>query len=83
MISLTHFNLQEGINVEGLTSTGSTSLGDLALALRPRYHFAGLEGCYYERLPYRNHKILNEGAKHVTRFLALAKVGNAEKKKVM
>ena len=73
---------QEGINIEGLQSTGSASIADLALALRPRYHFAGLEGCHYERLPYRNHKVLAEGAKHVTRFLAMGKVGNAEKKKV-
>ncbi|XP_072022054.1 CWF19-like protein 1 [Amphiura filiformis] len=73
----------DGINVEGLQSTGSASVSDLVLALRPRYHFAGMEGCFYERLPYRNHKVLAEGARHVTRFLALAKVGNKEKKKYL
>ena len=60
----------------------SSLLGDLVLALRPRYHFAGLEGVFYERTPYRNHRVLAESAKHVTRFLGLARVGNKEKKKV-
>ena len=31
---------------------------------------------------YRNHKILGEKARQVTRFVALAKVGNPEKRKV-
>lgn len=63
-------------------TTGSPLISDLALVLRPRYHFAGREGLHYERLPYRNHKVLAESAKQVTRFVGLAKVGNAEKKKV-
>jgi len=46
---------------------------DAAAALRPRYHFAGGEQCYYERLPFRN-------GPHVTRFLSLADVGNPDKK---
>lgn len=68
----------EGMDV---MTTGSPLISDLALVLRPRYHFAGREGLHYERLPYRNHKVLAESAKQVTRFVGLAKVGNAEKKK--
>ena len=33
-------------------------------------------------LCYRNHKVLAESARHVTRFIGLAKVGNSAKKKV-
>lgn len=32
---------------------GVSSIGNLAEKLKPRYHFAGMEGVYYERLPYR------------------------------
>ncbi|XP_038053166.1 CWF19-like protein 1 [Patiria miniata] len=73
-------NTLEGLNPE---TTGSSLIADLALAVRPRYHFAAQEGAFYERLPYRNHKVLNESTKHVTRFLGLAKVGNPEKKKYL
>ena len=31
----------------------SVLVSRLATKLRPRYHFAGLEGVHYERLPYR------------------------------
>ncbi|XP_012517197.1 PREDICTED: CWF19-like protein 1 isoform X2 [Propithecus coquereli] len=51
--------------------------------LKPRYHFAALEKTYYERLPYRNHIVLQENAQHATRFIALANVGNPEKKKYL
>jgi len=59
----------------------SKFISQIALALRPRYHFCGLEGAHYERLPYRNHQILAEKAVHVTRFIALGKVGNDDKQK--
>ncbi|XP_011906866.1 CWF19-like protein 1 isoform X6 [Papio anubis] len=53
------------------------------MGLKPRYHFAALEKTYYERLPYRNHVVLQENAQHATRFIALANVGNPEKKKYL
>ncbi|XP_058527205.1 CWF19-like protein 1 isoform X2 [Ochotona princeps] len=56
---------------------------NLATDLKPRYHFAALEKTYYERLPYRNHVVLQESAQHATRFIALANVGNPEKKKYL
>ncbi|KAK2098818.1 hypothetical protein P7K49_024269 [Saguinus oedipus] len=61
---------------------GSALVSSLATGLKPRYHFAALEKTYYERLPYRNHIVLQENAQHATRFIALANVGNPEKKKV-
>lgn len=36
---------------------GSTVVSKLAVNIRPRYHFAGLHGIHYERLPYRNHRV--------------------------
>ncbi|MCJ8736248.1 hypothetical protein PDJAM_G00256890 [Pangasius djambal] len=62
---------------------GVSSIGNLAEKLKPRYHFAGLEGVYYERLPYRNHMVLQENAQHVSRFIALATVNNPGKKKYL
>ncbi|KAI4888468.1 hypothetical protein NFI96_015928 [Prochilodus magdalenae] len=54
-----------------------------AKKLKPRYHFAALEGVHYERLPYRNHVVLQENAQHVSRFIALATVNNPGKKKYL
>lgn len=34
-------------------------------------------------LPYRNHMVLQETPQHVTRFIALADVGNTSKRKVL
>ncbi|XP_034092401.1 CWF19-like protein 1 isoform X3 [Gymnodraco acuticeps] len=62
---------------------GSGSVANLADHLKPRYHFAALEGAHYERLPYRNHVVLQENAQHVSRFIALASVNNPAKKKYL
>uniref|UniRef100_W5KIV5 CWF19-like protein 1 n=1 Tax=Astyanax mexicanus TaxID=7994 RepID=W5KIV5_ASTMX len=62
---------------------GVSSIANLAEKLKPRYHFAALEGVHYERLPYRNHLVLQENAQHVSRFIALATVNNAAKKKYL
>ncbi|KFU85278.1 CWF19-like 1 [Chaetura pelagica] len=62
---------------------GSKLISDLAASLKPRYHFAALEKAYYERLPYRNHTVLQEAPQHVSRFIALADVGNTSKKKYL
>lgn len=64
-------------------SCGSGSIASLADKLKPRYHFAALEGAHYERLPYRNHVVLQENAQHVSRFIALAAVNNPAKKKYL
>ncbi|XP_062987361.1 CWF19-like protein 1 isoform X2 [Elgaria multicarinata webbii] len=62
---------------------GSGLVSLLATSLKPRYHFAALQKVYYERLPYRNHAVLQETAQHVSRFIALANVGNADKRKYL
>ncbi|XP_075573772.1 CWF19-like protein 1 [Pelecanus crispus] len=62
---------------------GSKLVSDLAASLKPRYHFAALEKAYYERLPYRNHTVLQQTPQHVSRFIALADVGNTSKKKYL
>uniref|UniRef100_A0A3Q1JCZ1 CWF19-like protein 1 n=1 Tax=Anabas testudineus TaxID=64144 RepID=A0A3Q1JCZ1_ANATE len=64
-------------------SCGSSSVANLADKLKPRYHFAALEGVHYERVPYRNHVVLQENAQHVSRFIALASVNNPAKKKYL
>lgn len=58
---------------------GIPHLSSLANSIKPRYHFAS--GPYFERLPYRNHKILKEKALYCTRFISLDCVGNKSKKK--
>lgn len=60
---------------------GSALLARLAQNIKPRYHFSGIEGIHYERAPYRNHEVLQEKTQHVSRFIALAKVGNPKKLK--
>ncbi|XP_034994563.1 CWF19-like protein 1 isoform X3 [Zootoca vivipara] len=62
---------------------GSGLVSLLAASLKPRYHFAALQKVYYERLPYRNHAVLQEAAQHVSRFIALAGVGNSNKRKYL
>uniref|UniRef100_A0AC35UGY1 CWF19-like protein 1 homolog n=1 Tax=Rhabditophanes sp. KR3021 TaxID=114890 RepID=A0AC35UGY1_9BILA len=59
---------------------GSMLISQVASALKPRYHFAGLH-CHYERTPYRNHRVLLDVAQHVTRFIGLNCVGNKSKEK--
>ncbi|XP_031562672.1 CWF19-like protein 1 [Actinia tenebrosa] len=62
---------------------GSKLVSRLCYKLRPRYHFASVDGIHYERAPYRNHQVLKEPSRHVTRFISLSYVGNKEKKKYM
>ncbi|CAH8566185.1 unnamed protein product [Heterobilharzia americana] len=56
--------------------SASTLISRLAYLTRPRYHFSCGNGTYYERSPYRNHRVLQEKACHTTRFIALADVKN-------
>uniref|UniRef100_A0AAY4DAH6 CWF19-like protein 1 n=1 Tax=Denticeps clupeoides TaxID=299321 RepID=A0AAY4DAH6_9TELE len=62
---------------------GVASIAKISDQLKPRYHFAGVEGVHYERLPYRNHVVLQESPRHVSRFIALAAVNNPGKKKYL
>uniref|UniRef100_A0A0N5C777 CWF19-like protein 1 homolog n=1 Tax=Strongyloides papillosus TaxID=174720 RepID=A0A0N5C777_STREA len=67
-------------NIPKEVPNGSTLISQVATALKPRYHFAGLH-CHYERTPYRNHRVLLDSAQHVTRFIALNSVNNELKEK--
>ena len=51
-----------------------------AQALKPRYFFSATQSMYYERLPYRNHRVLLETERHVTRFFGLSKCGDVSEK---
>ncbi|CAL1548757.1 unnamed protein product [Lymnaea stagnalis] len=62
---------------------GSGCIAEVARVLRPRYHFAALEGIFYERQPYRNHQVLLDAARHTTRFIGLANVANKVKHKYL
>lgn len=58
-------------------AVGSDStISELVQEIKPRYHIAGTKGIYYAREPYSN-----VDAVHVTRFIALASVGNRDKQK--
>ncbi|KAJ6641197.1 CWF19-like protein 1 like [Pseudolycoriella hygida] len=59
----------------------SKLLSWLAREIKPRYHFAGMKGNYFERLPYRNSVGSNTQLELATRFIALADVGNTTKAK--
>lgn len=66
--------------------TSNSNITELALALKPRYHFATSENIFYEREPYDN--VMGFGgtserpATHVSRFIGLGKAFNKEKQRV-
>ncbi|KZS05856.1 CWF19 protein 1 [Daphnia magna] len=74
-------NLAAPLDCGNSEKFGSSLISRLTQKIKPRYHFVGSEGVYYERFPYRNHEVLQEKTHHVTRFIALGKVGNANKLK--
>lgn len=59
----------------------SRQLSLLSAEIKPRYHFCGRNGDYFEPPPYRNAPRPNSQYELATRLIALAGVGNAEKKK--
>lgn len=61
----------------------SLCVSHIANSVKPRYHFAATSSVFYERKPYRNHRVLQEKERLVTRFIALANVGNKENAKVI
>lgn len=66
--------------LEKMKGQGAESIARLAAHLRPRYHFCGKHRVFFERVPYRNHQVLQGEQRHVTRFIALAQFGNPDKK---
>ncbi|KAM3176868.1 hypothetical protein ACTXT7_005637 [Hymenolepis weldensis] len=61
----------------------SLCVSHIANSVKPRYHFAATSSVFYERKPYRNHRVLQEKERLVTRFIALANVGNKENAKYL
>ncbi|XP_064476195.1 CWF19-like protein 1 [Ornithodoros turicata] len=70
-----------GQGVEESQYDASNATAMLAYFTRPRYHFSSSSSCYYDRLPYRNHQVLREPARHASRFISVASVNNAAKSK--
>ncbi|XP_037043320.1 CWF19-like protein 1 homolog [Bradysia coprophila] len=66
---------------ESQAAASSKLLSWLAREIKPRYHFVGINGRYFERLPYRNSTGSNTQLELATRFIGLAAVGNEEKAK--
>ncbi|CAM9534173.1 unnamed protein product [Chrysoparadoxa australica] len=61
-----------GVHVAGV---GSTVAAEAAVSVKPRYHFAGGEGIFFQRQPYRN------SGSHATRYIALGNVSTTKDKK--
>lgn len=68
-------------NVPEESYEDSDTVALLAYFLRPRYHFSSSKELYYDRLPYRNHQVLREPARHASRFISVASVNNSSKSK--
>ena len=65
-----------------IDDSSSLKISQLCNSLRPRYHFVGgLVDWHFERVPYRNHKVLIDTARNVTRLLSMANVNNVKKMK--
>ncbi|XP_015599550.1 CWF19-like protein 1 [Cephus cinctus] len=60
---------------------GSKLIAWLATQVKPRYHISALEGIYYDRPPYRNLSQNGDSIEIASRFIALASVGNTNKRK--
>lgn len=77
---LKYTNTEKAI-IERADKVSSDMVSQLAWALRPRYYFVGGLNYFCERPPFRNHKVLSETARNVTRFYSIADIWNAEKMK--
>lgn len=73
-------NCDDSIQKE-LDRFSSVKISQLCKSLHPRYHFFGGTDLFYERPPYRNHRVLSEQCRNVTRFISMANVGNTKKMK--
>jgi len=76
-------NVTKYANETPTRSADSLILSKFVKESKPRYHFAAGEDLFYERLPFRNHLVLKEQSKHVTRFLSLAAINNKKKQKYL
>ncbi|GAB0092798.1 CWF19-like protein 1 homolog [Sergentomyia squamirostris] len=65
----------------GDASKSSKLISLLAMDIRPRYHFCGLENIHCEKAPFRNPSDNNSQLDLATRFISLASVTNTQKLK--
>ena len=75
-------NIKLKENNQDSSKFGSELISYLAMATKPRYHFAAMQNFFFERTPYRNHVVLSEKEIHLTKFLGLSKVSKSNKPKV-
>ncbi|KAJ6224498.1 hypothetical protein RDWZM_003043 [Blomia tropicalis] len=67
--------------IDQVNRNSSSIISQLCNVSRPRYHFVGNLNIFYERPPYRNHQVINETSRNVSRFISLADINNVEKLK--
>lgn len=72
-----------GITTNPIQNATCDLLSWLTIKIRPRYFICGLEGMHYERPPFRCPIASDQRGELeiVTRFIALARVGNPKKEK--
>jgi len=67
--------------ISNAADVGSSTVADLAVVLRPRYHFAARPSLFFQRPPYKNHATKPKTKlSHVTRFVSLAPVSESKEK---
>lgn len=70
--------------IEGKDEENSSKLiSFLSLNVKPRYHFCGSRNKHFEKAPFRVPALNARSIEPVSRFIALAKVNNAEKSKFL
>lgn len=75
-----HVTIDETIQ-DKINESSSIKIAQLCNAIRPRYHFVSNIDYFYERQPFRHHRVINEASTNVTRFISLAHVANTKKMK--
>lgn len=68
---------------EMVENNPSILLSSLCTSIKPRYHITCHKDSFFERLPYRNHQVLQQEQQHVTRFISLAPFNNPSKEKAV
>ena len=78
---VTNFLIKSEDNQVTEPDNASLVISRLAKRLRPRYHVSNSKEFFFERQPFRNHQVLSESSRNVTRFISVAPVSNKLKAK--
>lgn len=81
VLKYTNTNSIEECLQNEIKDSSSTMISKLQLQLQPRYHFVPRRDFFYERIPFRNHQVLSQQPKNVTRFISMADIENRKKMK--